>query len=157
MGSASRGNAAEATVLNAFTQRGMDVLLPFGGGHPYDLVIDLGRLFLRVQCKRAWPARGCVVFNCRSTDHGRGPQSYRGLADIFGVYFPPRDSVFLVPIDGVAEFEGRLRLDPARNNQKRKIRFASEFAIENWTVERLRKAAEAGQACPSADACRSIA
>ena len=126
-------------MLNNLVRRGLHVLVPFGGGHPYDLVVDIGgRDFLRIQCKRAWPLKGCLVFNSRSTDHGRGPQSYAGLADLFGVYFPPTDKVFLVPIDGVATFEGRLRLKPARNNQRKRIGLAEEFEIDRWTEEKLR-------------------
>jgi hypothetical protein len=133
MGTASRGNAAEAGVLHAFVDREFDVLTPFGGGQPFDLAVHLGSdRFLRVQCKAAWPKGGCLVFNTRSTDHGRGPQSYRGLADIFGVYFPPTRTVFLVPIDAVAEFEGRLRLEPTKNNQRKGIRLAADFEIDRW-------------------------
>jgi len=67
------------------------------------------------------------------------------LADIFAVYFPPSDSVYLVPIDAVAEFEGRLRLEPARNNQRRRTRPAADFALDRWTEEGLREVAlEAG-------------
>lgn len=140
MSSAKRGNEAEARVLSALVERGFEVSIPFGSGQPYDLLVDLGgRDFLRVQCKRAWPVRGCVVFNCRSTDHGRGPQSYVGLADIFGVYFPPTSAIYLVPLDGIAQFEGRLRLDPPLNNQRRKIRLASEYEIDRWTPESLRR------------------
>jgi len=139
MNSAKRGNEAEANVLCALVARGFEVSVPFGGGQPYDLLVDLGDSdFLRVQCKRAWPVRGCVVFNCRSTDHGRGPQSYAGLADIFGVYFPSTAAVYLVPLDAVAAFEGRLRLDPPLNNQRRKIRPAAEFEIDRWTADALR-------------------
>jgi PD-(D/E)XK endonuclease len=141
MGTAGRGNAAEAAVLSALVSRGLGVSIPYGDGHPYDLVVDVGSAFLRVQCKRAWPVKGCVVFNSRSTDHGRGPRSYRGLADIFGVYFPPTEAVYLVPIDAVADFEGRLRLEPARNNQKRRVRFAVDYAVDRWTLERLREVA----------------
>jgi PD-(D/E)XK endonuclease len=126
-------------VLGALVQRGFEVSVPFGSGQPYDLLVDLGsRDFLRVQCKRAWPLRGCVVFNCRSTDHGRGPQSYIGLADIFGVYFPPTSTVYLVPIEAVAAFEGRLRLEPALNNQQKGIRLAAEYEIDRWTSQSLR-------------------
>jgi hypothetical protein len=85
-----------------------------------------------------------MVFNCRSTDHGRGPQSYLGQADIFAVYFPPTQSVYLVPIDGVAETEGRLRLEPTRNNQRRGIRFAADFEIDRWTIDSLREIARVG-------------
>lgn len=126
-------------VLAALVRRGFQVLVPFGEGQPYDLVVHLGkREFLRVQCKTAWPRQGCIIFNCRSTDHGRGPQSYLGLADIFGVYFPPNQAVYLVPIDAVAQFEGRLRLEPTLNNQRRKIRQAMDFEIDRWAVDSLR-------------------
>jgi hypothetical protein len=134
MASATRGNVGEAAVLEGLISHGHAVLVPFGSGHPYDLVVDLGVAgFLRVQCKTAWPVGGCLVFNSRSTDHGRGPKSYRGLAEIFGVYFPPMRSVYLLPIDAVAETEGRLRLAPALNNQRRRIRQAADFEIDRWT------------------------
>jgi hypothetical protein len=120
----------------------MHVFVPFGDGHPFDLAVQItGATFLRVQCKTAWPKGGCLVFNCRSTDHARGPQSYEGLADIFGVFFPPRQSVYLVPIDSVASFEGRLRLDPTLNNQRRRVRMAVDFEVERWTPEALQKVA----------------
>jgi hypothetical protein len=114
------------------------VLLPFGGGHPYDLVVAVTySAFIRVQCKTAWPERGCLVFNCRSTDHGRGPLPYDGLADIFGIYFPPNQSVYLVPVDETWRSKARLRLEPALNNQKRRTRHASDFAIDRWSRARL--------------------
>lgn len=127
-------------MLSALIERNFEVLVPFGDGHPYDLVVDLGAsIFLRVQCKTAWPNRGCLIFNSRTTDHGRGPQSYRGLADVFGVYFPPNRSVYLVPIEAVAEFEGRLRLEPTLNNQRRRVRLATEYEIDRWTKASLRR------------------
>jgi hypothetical protein len=139
---ATRGNATEAAVLSALVQRGFRVMVPFGDGHPFDMAVQLaGTTFLRVQCKTAWPSGGCLVFNCRSTDHGRGPQSYKGLADIFGVFFPPKQSVYLVPIDGVANFEGRLRLDPTLNNQRRRVRMAADFELDRWTPDALREVA----------------
>ena len=133
METAARGNAAEAAVLKAFVQRGYGVLVPFGGGQPYDLVVELGSSLLRVQCKSAWPSGGCLVFNSRGTDHGNGRRSYLGLADLFGVYFPQADSVYLVPIDHVAESKGWLRVEPTRNNQKRRVRLAADYAIDRWT------------------------
>jgi hypothetical protein len=139
MARSGSGNAGEAMVLAALVRRRFQVLVPFGEGQPYDLAVHLGKHeFLRVQCKTAWPRQGCIIFNNRSTDHGRGPRSYAGLADIFGVYFPPNQAVYLVPIDAVAQFEGRLRLEPALNNQRRKIRRAVDFEIDRWTVDSLR-------------------
>jgi hypothetical protein len=102
--------------------------------------------FLRVQCKRAWPLRGCVVFNAYSTDHGKGARGYAGVADLFGIYFPPSDQVFLAPIEAVAASEGRLRLTPTRNNQRKGIRLAADFEIGTWTEERFARLATAGAA-----------
>jgi PD-(D/E)XK endonuclease len=138
MGSAARGNAAEAAVLNALVKRGLDVFVPFGSGHPFDLAVYVPEAgFLRVQCKRAWPLRGCVVFNAYSTDHGKGARGYAGVADLFGIYFPPSDQVFLTPIEAVAASEGRLRLTPTRNNQRKRIRLAADFEIGAWSDQRL--------------------
>ena len=148
MKTATRGNAAEARVLAEFVLRGYEVLVPFGSGQPYDLAVDLGGpCILRVQCKTAWLiARGCLSFNCRSTDHGNGPQPYDGLADLFAVYLPPRDSIYLVPLDGVAATHGRLRLEPTKNNQRRGIRLAADFEIDVWSEERLASVAAAARA-----------
>ena len=139
MKTATRGNAAEAQILAAFVVRGFDVLTPFGGGQPFDLVVHLGGShFLRVQCKTAWLiARGCLAFHSRSTDHGRGRQPYLGLAELFAVYLAAHDSVFLVPVGMVPGHLGRLRLEPTKNNQRRGVRFAAEFEIDRWDRERL--------------------
>src|SRR6476659_788814 len=114
MNTACRGNAGEAAVLAALVNRGYRVLIPFGDGHPYDLAVEASGVFIRVQCKTGWESRGCILFNCRSTDHGRGAVPYAGRADVFGVHFPPTNAVYLVPIDAVGTHEGRLRLLPAR-------------------------------------------
>jgi hypothetical protein len=138
MKTATKGNEAEAVTLAAFVKRGFDVSVPFGGGQPYDLIADLGEFdLLKVQCKTGWLDKSCVSFNTRSTDHGQGRRSYVGLAHIFAVYFPPKRSVYLVPLDAVGGFRGYLRLEPARNNQQRKVRFAADFEIDRWSTEGL--------------------
>jgi hypothetical protein len=139
MNTTMKGNATEGAVLNAFLVRGFGVLVPFGDGHPVDLVVHLGgRDFLRVQCKTARLVDGCIGFNSRSTDHGRGPGTYAGLADMFGVYFPPLGSVYLVPVAEVSGFSVQLRVKPALNNQKRRVRMAADYTVECWTDELLR-------------------
>lgn len=126
-------------VLAALVTRGFDVSVPFGSGQPYDLIVDLGdRALLRVQCKTGWYAGGCIAFNCRSTDHGRGRQSYLGLADVLAVYFPPDRSIYLVPVADACGFNGRLRVSPPRSNQRRGVRFAADYAIDRWSREDLR-------------------
>lgn len=156
MAIATSGNAGEAAVLSALVKRGFDVLVPFGSGQAYDLVLDLGDTwFLRVQCKTAWPVKGCLAFNCRTTDHGRGRRSYLGLADIFEVHFPPDDSVYLLPVAAASGFQGRLRIAPALNNQRKGVKLASEFAIGMWSLQALRSVA--ADARPTGEASLNFA
>jgi hypothetical protein len=137
MSTLQRGNEAEARVLTALVERDLAVLIPFGEGLPYDLLVDLGRRYLRVQCKCSRLYEGCVQFNSCSTDHGLGRRDYRGRADVFGVYFPPTRDVFIVPVAEAATRSTRLRLEATLNNQKARVHMASEYAIERWTLEAL--------------------
>jgi hypothetical protein len=138
MDTALKGTAAEAAVLNALVQRGLHVLTPFGQGHPYDLVLHLsGTRFLRIQCKAGRRRKGCLLFNSCTTDHGRGRLPYVGFADLFGVYDASTEAVFLVPVQDVPAFTCSLRLDPARNNQRRGTRLAADYEMDRWTPERF--------------------
>jgi hypothetical protein len=133
MGTIDRGNAAEAAVLHALVERDIPVIVPFGEGLPFDLVAFLGPgAFVRVQCKAARLHKGCLTFNARSTDHGRGRLSYVGLAELFGLYFPPTKSVYLVPVMEATSTLPRLRLDPPRNNQRKRVKYAADYAIDKW-------------------------
>src|SRR6476619_4334596 len=75
----------------------------------------------------------------------RGPGTYVGLAEIFGVYSPERRSVYLVPVADVPRSVVFLRLDPARNNQQHGIRMAASYEVSRWTPQRLAAVASAGQ------------
>lgn len=144
MSTVIKGNTTEAAVLKAFVARGFGVLIPFGGGQPFDLVVPLGPTdFLRVQCKTARLLGGCVVFNGRSTDHGRGRLSYDGLADVIAAYYPNNDTVYVVPVS--SRFSPRLRLEPPRNNQKQGVHMAVDYELGSWSHESLVGIACAGR------------
>jgi PD-(D/E)XK endonuclease len=130
------GNPGEAAVLNALVQRGFGVLLPFGEGHPFDLVVVVEGAFLRVQCKTAWRRGGCLAFNSHATDHGRGQLSYVGRADLFGVFYPSTSGVYLVPV-GLNDSEIYLRVEPTRNNQRRRVRWAADYEVGRWSPDGL--------------------
>jgi hypothetical protein len=150
MSTAATGNATEAAVLKALIDRGLDVLVPFGGGQPFDLVVHLdGARFIRIQCKTARRRGGAMLFNSRTTDHGRGRLPYDGLADAFGVYAPWIDAVYLLPVSEVTAYVLTLRLDPTKNNQRVGVRFAGDYLLANWSDERLRSIVPAPLAvCP---------
>jgi len=132
MQTALDGNATTAAVLQAFTRLGLGVLVPFGGGQPYDLVVDLSKRFSTGACKTARLRDGCLIFNSRTTDHGRGRLPYLGLADVFGAHFASSGAVYVVPVREATSFYVKLRLQPARNNQRRWVRLAADYLIDRW-------------------------
>ena len=119
-------------MLGELTKLGLDILVPWRHDSAYDLVIDLGGEFVRVQCKSGRHKDGCVIFNSASTDHGRGNQTYLGRADVFAVYCPSLDRVFIVPVEHAATRSTRLRLRPSRNNQLRGINNAEDYCVRRW-------------------------
>lgn len=127
------GGQTEGIILAALLRAGKRVLLPFGGGHRYDLAIDDDGQLVRVQCKTVYQ-QGCVIFNTYSNRRDNSRMGYNGFADLFGVYCPALDRVYLVPVDHVNEREGRLRIDKTQNGQAKGIRWASEY--EPTTVPR---------------------
>ena len=121
------GERSEAAILAALLASGKRVLMPFGHSHRYDLVIDDGGSFTRVQCKTGRLHRGAIRFNaCSNNGRRRG---YAGDADVFAVYCPALREVYVVPVDHVGAAEGVLRYAPAANGQTAGIRHASDYVL----------------------------
>jgi hypothetical protein len=122
-------------VIARLVQAGKVVLIPFGENQRYDLVIDEGDRFVRVQCKTGRIRAGAVYFStCSSTYHHPANQgtkqynhSYEDQADLFGVYCPATDRVYLVPVNAVGARAASLRIEPARNSQVSGVRWARDF------------------------------
>lgn len=100
------GDQTQAMVLARLVQVYPAVLMPFGENTRYDLVIDDGERFIKVQCKTGRLKNGAIRFNtCSFTYHhpnNRGmvvyQHDYIGQVDMFGVYCPETDGVYIVPI-----------------------------------------------------------
>jgi PD-(D/E)XK nuclease superfamily protein len=126
------GQRTEAIILAEFVRRGYRVLVPFGVNHRYDLVLDLGDRFLRVQCKTGRLKNGCVLFSARSVRSNRRAileRSYVGEANVFAVYCPDTDRVYAVPVENTLRTLGTLRVDPPANHQAKGIRWAADFEL----------------------------
>ncbi len=122
------GNVSEAKILAALVEAGYIVSKPFGDGCKYDYVIDDGNELQRVQCKTGKLKNSCVVFNAYSVagnSNGK-PQSYENLADLFAVYCPDNQQVYLMSVSQVGTSKISLRVEETLNNQQRRVRWASE-------------------------------
>ena len=126
-----KGAIAEATIVAAAIEAGIGVARPFVDER-YDLIFDLGRCLIRVQCK--WASRvGDVIavpcYSARRCSTGLIKRVYsRTDVDAFAVYCHEPGGCYLIPFGDVpAGGTMQLRLSATRNNQKQGIRWASQF------------------------------
>ena len=138
------GDLSTLAIILALKDAGHSVLLPFGENTRYDLAIEVNGSLHRVQCKTGRLSRGAVYFRTASSyyHHPRPKmpaKHYHGEVDFFAVYCPETKGVYLIPIvDLAVESGASLRIDPSRNNQRRRIRMAADYEIARVTTEGLR-------------------
>ena len=137
-----KGNRCEAHVLAALTEADLNVLVPWGDNARYDLVVEIGSRFLRIQCKAGRLENGCVVFSAYMTGRGGRRTRYEpGDIDYYGVWCPATQGTYLVPLEEARSAMPYLRVEEPRPGstgarQKTGIRWAGRFAaalvIESW-------------------------
>ena len=129
------GDRSALAVMYALRARGYDLLVPFGENTRYDLVIDDGLCLAKVQCKTGRIRNGAIAFKvCSSYAHHPNPKSrfrpYGNEVDFFGVYCTDNGGVYLVPSSEISNrFQVLLRLEPPRNAQRLRVRFAAAYEI----------------------------
>ena len=101
----------------------------------YDLIFEVGRSLVRVQCKWA-PRRGDVVvvrcYSCRRGRDGMIARKYTAdEVDVIAAYCPEVDRCYLLPTSlSCVRRMVHLRLSPSRNNQRNGINWADDFSLE---------------------------
>jgi hypothetical protein len=127
-----KGNIAEAAIALEAAKLGIVVYRPIGEGGRCDMILEVGRDLMRVQCKWA-PLEGNVVivrcYSTRRTASGFLKRTYcRAEVDALAAYCPELETCYLLPIE---LFDGRnhvsLRVKPTRNNQKRGVNWAESY------------------------------
>lgn len=148
------GELSEAAVVHHLVRAGYELARPLGDNQRYDLLIEDGDRFLRVQVKTGrLNAAGAVHFpTCSSQVHrGRGRATYRRQCELFAVYCPELDESYLVPVDGTGDRECFLRVRPTANNQARGVRWAADYRVGVVDVRAL-LTATAGSSASRANA-----
>ena len=126
------GHRAEGAILLELVKRGHQVLLPFGVNQRYDLVLDCEGRFLKAQCKTGRLRNGVVQFSSQSVQsntRGTRTRSYTGEVDLFIVYCPENERVYVIPADEVPSCGMYLRVDPPRNQQCKRVRWAKDYEL----------------------------
>ena len=134
------GDRSTLAIMYALDLHGYPLLIPFGENTRYDLVVEVGQRLRRVQCKTGRLRSGAVRFStCSSYAHHPNPKilqrHYRGQIDDFAVFCPELGTVYLIPVDDVpAERRASLRVEPARNGQRKNIRLAAQYELLRFDV-----------------------
>lgn len=126
------GARSEAIILAELVRRGHTVLVPYGANHRYDLAIDLGTRFLRVQCKTGRLRGGRICFKTASTRTSTSrvfTRGYRGEIDLFLIYRPDTERVYALDVEEAASADGVLRVDPTANGQMKGVRWAADHEL----------------------------
>jgi hypothetical protein len=118
-------------VASALIRAGRAVFVPVFSSH---VRVDLAYIepghteMARVQCKTARTQREGLVFRTCSNTANR-PRGYVGEIDEFGVFSADTGLVYLVPVAGMPDRYGTLRLSPARNRQLAGVRWARDYEL----------------------------
>ena len=136
--SKAKGEIAEAVVIATFAKKGYVILKPMGDNLRYDLVIDRGNGFERVQIKSNWSfVKETITFSVRSVRINRNKnvsKSYNGQCDLFAFYSSHLDTVFLVPMIDIYHIASNvtLRLKTAKNNQGKEFSlWANDYSLKS--------------------------
>ena len=144
-----KGSIAELAIASAAAQLHIGVCKPLTDGERYDLIFDLRPRLVRVQCKWATRCDDVVIVRCysaRRTASGLLKRFYSPEEiDAIGAYCHELGTCYLVPFElMVGQGSLQLRLAPARNNQRLRIRWAREFELVT-TLGRLGAVAQLGE------------
>jgi hypothetical protein len=126
------GLRSEGAILSYLVRHGYSVLLPFGVNQRYDLVLDVGDRLLRAQCKTGRRRGGSIEFateSVRSNTNGWFTRGYEGDAELFLVYWPEQNRIYAVPVEEAPKGHMYLRVDPTRNGQSARIRYARDYEL----------------------------
>jgi hypothetical protein len=131
-----RGEWVELQFMAAAASHGYRVLSPWGDSMSYDVVVDQGGGFLRVQVKSTEVRLG-NGYLCQFR-HGCGKKrGYEtGELDLFAAFVIPVGVWYLIPAVRVLEptQKGALMLCPMVESKKRQERFKYEEYRQAWGV-----------------------
>lgn len=129
-----KGDMVEALVQAEFIRRGFTVLRPFGENNRYDLVVDVGGDFLRIQCKHAPYKHGCIKcdFRIGTIPNGNKYETYReGEIDGYAIYCKELDELYWIPFEDAPKTSMSLRVDDSKGTGKN-TNWAKEYKFDNF-------------------------
>ena len=131
------GNTNELQCIIAFLQLGYQCSIPYGNSAKYDFIVDIGKTFIRIQCKSSRPVkvRGRTDYNAicfstvASTTNTKQIQKHRYTTqdiDYFATCY--NNKVYVIPVNQCSTSK-ILRFSPPLNGIKTYNK-AEDFEVE---------------------------
>ncbi len=92
-----RGEWTELLFMTRATEHGLRVIKPWGDSSRYDVVVETGGRFLRVQVKTTSHRRG-RQYVCSIDRRGKNPYTAADI-DFFAIYIVPLDIWYFIPVE----------------------------------------------------------
>jgi hypothetical protein len=121
-----RGEAVEAGFLDRACSLRFAVCKPWGDCERYDLVVDWGKGFWRVQVKSRSTLTRSMYWV--STENSLGTRYTREEIDFFVVHIVPENAWYLVPIE-VAELRSALFFSPHRSRKGKYEKYREAWCL----------------------------
>jgi len=129
-----RGDLAELMIACDLLRRGYKLAFPYGEDSDYDLVMEREGKLERVQVKQTESNGAVITVKCcsHSLTNGRVRETKRYTAatiDWLAAYDRTTDRCYYIPASelGDGRRELLLRVAPAKNNQRARIRLAEDY------------------------------
>jgi hypothetical protein len=143
------GDRTQLAVMAALYEMGYGLYVPFGENTRCDLVVERDGRLARLQIKTGRLRKGAVLFNvCSTYGHHPNPKilkrTYEDDVDYFAVHCRDTGRVYLIPIEDIPlKSYATLRVEPSRNNQFDRVRWARDYEIGTVAIGGLRARAGA--------------
>jgi hypothetical protein len=142
-----KGAIAETAIALEAIKLGIGVYHSYADER-YDLIFDMGRELLRIQCKWASWHGDVVVVRLYSNRRGPSGMITRKYTpeevDGFAAFCMETGRCYFLPADFTRHREVRLRVGPTKNNQKSGVRWARDYEF-TATIGRLGAVAQLGE------------
>lgn len=134
----TKGDLGLVKAMADLAAKGWSILMPLTEHEAFDLVAYQDGRFLRVQVKYRAAVNGAIVFpmtTCWADRHGTHTTPIdRTAIDVLCAYCPDTDACYYLDPVLVATNQVSLRIERPRNNQQKRIFWASDFTEIPSTV-----------------------
>ena len=131
------GDIGEAVLTAEFLKHNIPVFKPVGDNLPYDLLVFINGKYKRIQVKTTENiVNGTMIFQTNITNPFKKTRRKYTTeeVDIFGLYCLENNFVGLLKIEDCSSTDTIIRVNPAKNNQTKRVRYKDNYAFDKMLL-----------------------